>query len=38
LEYTEGKEIIPDRFGDAFLTGSRKDGSFNADFEESLKI
>ncbi len=30
--------MIPDRFGDAFLCGTREKNYFNRDFEESLKI
>lgn len=39
-EYTDKNEIIPDRYGEAFLYGSRFAGEnyFNRDFEENLKI
>jgi hypothetical protein len=41
LTFEDYKDInmqIPDRFGQAFLLGSREGNYFNKDFEENLKI
>jgi actin-related protein 10 len=32
-EFVQNKERLPDRFGEAFLFGSREESYFNADFE-----
>ncbi|CDW77817.1 UNKNOWN [Stylonychia lemnae] len=37
-EYNEKKEQIPDRYGEAFLFGTRFENCFNRDFEENLKM
>lgn len=37
-EYNDKQETIPDRYGEAFLFGTRKENFFNRDFEENLKI
>ena len=37
-EYVDKGCVIPDRYGEAFLFGSREGEYFNRDFEESLKI
>lgn len=37
-EYRENDQVIPDRFGQAFLFGTREENYFNKDFEENLKV
>ena len=37
-EYRDNNYEIPDRFGQAFLFGSREENYFNKDFEENLKV
>jgi hypothetical protein len=36
-EYKDNKNTIPDRYGEAFLHGTRQENYFNKDFEENLK-
>lgn len=37
-DYKENGMVIPDRFGQAFLFGTRKENYFNKEFEENLKL
>lgn len=37
-EFAEFKERIPDRYGEAFIFGTREADYFNKDFEENLKV